>query len=284
MVIPLPHAVIENGQVVADSHPRLRVPWWSFAKTLIAAAVLSEPGFDLDRPEIEGLSLRHLLANQSGLADYGPLEAYHAAVARGDEPWSFDEVRTRAGGLLPLWPPGTDWSYSNIGYGLVVRWLEARHGCDLGQILRKGVLAPEPAAQPSIALVPEDLGGTEIGNARNYHPGWVYHRLLTGSLASAGLALDGLMEGRLLPAGALTNPSDIWPLPHHNRPPWIGAAYGLGVMAPTLSMGRQVFGHTGGGPGSQIAVYWRPGRTVVTFGTGEAADRVETEAASLLEA
>ena len=57
----LPHSVIENGQVVADSHPQLLVPWWSFAKTLIAAAVLSEPGIDLDRAEIEGLSLRHLL-------------------------------------------------------------------------------------------------------------------------------------------------------------------------------------------------------------------------------
>lgn len=284
MALILPYALVENGQVVANSHPRLRVPWWSFAKTLIAAAVLYEPDLDLDRPEIEGLSLRHLLANQSGLADYGPLKAYHAAVAQGDQPWSFAEVRRRAGGLVPLWPPGSDWSYSNVGYGLVVRWLEARHGMDLGGILQQGVLVPEPKSHPDLALVPADLQDVEMGADQGYHPGWVYHRLLTGTLSAAALALDGLMEGRLLPKGRLNKPRDIWPLPLHNRPPWGDAAYGLGVMAPALASGQQVIGHTGGGPDSQIAVYWRPGRTVVTFGTGTVGNRVETEAAIRLEA
>ena len=284
MVFTLPYALIENGQVVANSHPQLRVPWWSFGKTLIAAAVLREPDLDLDCPEIEGLSLRHLLGNRSGLADYGPVKAYHAAVARRDAPWTFDEVRTRAKGLAPQWPPGSDWSYSNIGYGLVVRWLEARHQCDLAEILRRGVLAMAPDAHPDLALCPADLVGVEMGADQGYHPGWVYHRLLTGPLSAAGLALDGLMEGGLLPRGALSDPDDIWPLPQHNRPPWGHAAYGLGVMAPDLASGQQVIGHTGGGPDSQIAVYWRPGRTVVTFGTGTDGDRVESEAALWLEA
>lgn len=284
MALILPYALVEDGQVVANSHPQLRVPWWSFGKTLIAAAVLSESELDLDRPEIEGLSLRHLLGNRSGLADYGPVKAYHEAVARRDAPWSFEEVRIQANGLLPSWPPGSDWSYSNIGYGMVVRWLEARHERDLGEILRRGVLAPAPDAHPDLALSPADLVGVEMGADEGYHPGWVYHRLLTGPLSAAGLALDGLMEGRLLPRGSLNKPADIWPLPLHNRPPWGHAAYGLGVMAPDLASGQQVIGHTGGGPDSQIAVYWRPGRTVVTFGSGTDGNRVETEAAIRLEA
>jgi CubicO group peptidase (beta-lactamase class C family) len=63
------------------------VPWWSFTKTLIAAAALrlAERGrLALDEP-LTGLPYtpRQLLQHRAGVGDYGQLPDYQAAVARG---------------------------------------------------------------------------------------------------------------------------------------------------------------------------------------------------------
>lgn len=72
--------MVVDGEVTASQQDSdLRVPWWSFGKTVIAAAALvlvRDRVLALD-DAIDGqaYTLRQLLQHQAGLADYGPLPA-----------------------------------------------------------------------------------------------------------------------------------------------------------------------------------------------------------------
>jgi hypothetical protein len=69
--------------------------------------------------------------------------------------------------------------------------------------------------------------------------------------------------------------------------PWKTPAYGLGLMIGNVKGGPLLAGHTGGGPGSVMAVYHRldAGRavTAATFEAGGEDGTVETACVGLLE-
>lgn len=280
-------ALLGGGAVVREREADVVVPWWSFTKTLLAAAALRlvETGaLRLDEPlPNRAWSLRHLLRHTSGLPDYGGLGDYHAAVARGEEPWTPAALRRRAGADRPLFAPGEGWSYSNIGYLEVRDLIEAATGRSLGAALDRLVLDPLDVAGARVAVTPGDLAGVEMGPAAGYHPGWVCHGLVVGPVRDAARALHGLTSGRLLAPGTLAEMRAGQPLPQHTRPPWRMAAYGLGLMTPETADGRLALGHTGGGPGSQIAVYQLADadRTIALF---DDAPGVDIESAAIAEA
>jgi hypothetical protein len=96
-----------------------------------------------------------------------------------------------------------------------------------------------------------------MGTARLYHPGWVYHGLLVGPLCEAARLLDRLLGGSLLPPGLMQEMR----LAHAVGPaiqgrPFIASGYGLGLMTD-MAAPDPPEGHTGGGPGTTIAVYRR---------------------------
>jgi hypothetical protein len=68
--------------------------------------------------------------------------------------------------------------------------------------------------------------------------------------------------------------------------PWTIPGYGLGVMMGETTGGLRVAGHTGGGPGSTIAVYRdlksETGRMAAFFRTGEDQSPTEEGAFALL--
>src|SRR5262245_6710567 len=130
---------IGDGQLAGDLDAS-PVPWWSVAKTCIAAAalILSERGkLELDEP-IAGrpFTLRHLLRHDAGLRDYAELPEYFAAVKRGEVPWSDDDLLQRVGVDTLAYQPGVGWTYSNAGYLLVRRAIEAAYGASLDTALR----------------------------------------------------------------------------------------------------------------------------------------------------
>ena len=276
-------ALVAGGKVVREDGGDVVVPWWSFTKTLIAAAAmrLAAAGeIELDA-EVEGrgFSIRQVLRHEAGLPDYGGLAAYHQAVAAGEAPWSRPSIVERAG--RPIFAAGQGWAYSNIGYLWLRELIEQRRGPNA---IAELVLAPLGLTQSRLARTPGDLDDVRMGQAAGYHPGWVYHGLVVGPVREAALALDRL--GGLVGETGLAAMREATSLPQVRRPPWRLAAYGLGMMAPQLPDGSTVYGHTGGGPGSGIAVYRHDGsgRTVAVFALKEDSAAVEGPAADMLQA
>jgi CubicO group peptidase (beta-lactamase class C family) len=256
-------AVIEAGVLTQAQGLAQPVPWWSFTKTVLASAALAlvrDGRLALDdavpgRP----YTLRQLLQHRAGAANYGGLAAYHEAVARGDAPWPVDVLleRTDAGRLR--YAPGHGWDYSNIGYLMVRTLIEQTTGDDLDTALSRLVLRPLGVAEARIVRTPADLAGVAVGSASSYHPGWVYHGLLAGPLRDAAVLLDRLMTGSLLPPHLLEAMADPHPIggPFPGRP-FKTPGFGLGLTVGIASSGSKAMGHTGGGPGSVIAVYHQP--------------------------
>ncbi|MGH6955512.1 MAG: serine hydrolase [Caulobacteraceae bacterium] len=172
-------------------------------------------------------------------------------MAGAGEPWPVAEVMRR--GLAGIASDGA-WRYSNIGYAFAGAILAAETGMALGRALQALVLEPAGAVSAGLADTRGDLKDVS-GVAAGYHPGWVYHRLLVGELGDAARVLDALLRGRIIGEAALAELRCARALPEFRTALWDEPAYGLGVMAPRLADGRRLIGHTGDGPGSQIAVY-----------------------------
>jgi CubicO group peptidase (beta-lactamase class C family) len=277
-------AIVENGALGESRGADTVVPWWSFTKTVIATAALAlvrDGRLALDAP-LDGrpFTLRQLLRHQAGVAEYGALAAYHAAVARDEEPWPVAMLRERADADRLRYPPGEGWIYSNIGYLFVRELIEETVGEELNTALRALVLAPLGIDGPRIARARADLAEVAIG--RSYHPGWVYHGLMVGRLSDAALLLERLLTSDLLPAAlheAMRRAYTIAADAKEGR--WHTARYGLGLMSGIARNGDAVLGHTGGGPGSAIAVYRvmaAPPFTAAVFRPGEEAAPVEEAA------
>ncbi|MBV8916148.1 MAG: beta-lactamase family protein [Acetobacteraceae bacterium] len=252
-------ATVERGEV-STAGDASHVPWWSFTKTVIAAAALAlvrDGALALDRPAAgKPYTLRQLLQHTAGLGDYAELADYHAAVARGDDPWPVDELLRRCRADELRCAPGGGWRYSNIGYLAARGMIERATGMPLDAALQRAVLAPLGIGLTRLARERADLDTVAMGAADGYHPGWVYHGLLVGPLHEAALLLDRLIGGSLLPPGLIREMATARlvgsAIPGR---PWRAPGYGLGVMVEADSGGP--LGHTGAGPGSTIAVYRR---------------------------
>jgi D-alanyl-D-alanine carboxypeptidase len=268
--------VIVSAQIAGDiestSGPDdLLVPWWSFAKAVLAASAFrlaQERRLELDAA-LPGkpFTVRQLLAHRAGVPDYGGLADYHAAVARGDDPWPVDELLSRTHADQLLFAPGHGWSYSNIGYLFVRRQIEKVTNGTLDAALRETIFAP--LAIGSARLATESSGAPWL-DALDYNPGWVYHGLIVGTALDAARLLHRLFTSDFLTPQSRTVMLDSVSLPIAvpDRP-FVRPTPGTGLMIDPK--GPQGFwaGHTGGGPGSVAAVYhFRdlvPPRTVAAF-------------------
>ncbi|MDP3635157.1 serine hydrolase [Phenylobacterium sp.] len=248
-------AYVIDASGEGDGPTGVRVPWWSFTKTLLAIAIFraAEDGLvGLDEPVGPGaFSLRQLLRHTAGLPDYGDWPDYHHAVAAGGEPWPSSAVIER--GIASASPPG-DWAYSNIGYAIAGALLTQATGRGLGELLSLYVFGPAGAVSARLAETPGDLAEVR-GITRGYHPAWVYHGLVIGELRDAARVIRALQGGDLVSSPSLQGMLDLTDLPQFRTALWHEPSYGAGVMAPRLANGQRLVGHTGGGPTSAIAVY-----------------------------
>lgn len=254
------YALIQNGELISDEKTPAIVPWWSFTKTVIAAAALilvRDKILFLDEPCPEkAYTLRQLLQHEAGLADYGTLTDYHASVKAGIPPWTVEELLARVDVSNAASASESNWAYSNIGYLHVRQLIEHSLDESLDSALDRLIFRPLGLHQTRVANFPGDLLDVVMGDVQNYHPGWVYHGLAVGPLTDAVVMLRELMNGSLVPDHLLTEMLKIRMLggPIADRP-WTSPGYGLGVMAGGTDNNISVIGHTGGGPGSTIAVY-----------------------------
>ncbi|MBM6595670.1 serine hydrolase domain-containing protein [Microvirga pudoricolor] len=281
--------VLERGEVVAERDADLVVPWWSFTKTAIAAlalALVEEGRLSLDNllPG-HSFTLRQLLQHRSGLPDYGGLAAYHDAVLRDGDPWTPEELLDRIDARRLRYEPGLGWAYSNVGYWHIRRLIEMATDENLDCALQQKLLKPMGLAGVGLAERRADLRSVEMGEVRGYHPGWVYHGLVCGPLRAAARLMDGLMRGGFLSSPSLRAMLDAHrlggPIPGRD---WESSGYGLGLMIGRTKGGVAVRGHTGGGPGSTVAVYdsSETDRTAAVFSTSVDENASENKALALL--
>ena len=247
----------EGSPVTGES--RALFPWWSITKTVLAAAALrlvDEGRLSLDSPfKDRRYTLRHLLQHTAGVNTYGG-PSYHGAVAAGDPVWPVEDLLARLDADTLLFEPGNGWSYSNVGYLFVRQLIEETTGTHIDASLRKLVFEPMDLQHTRIATTLDDLGLTKWGNAKGYDPGWVYHSLLIGPPSDAVSFLRRLFARGFLSAKSARAMRQVYALGDEvPGRPWRKTGYGLGLMIGTMVSGGQVYGHSGGGPGSTSALY-----------------------------
>ena len=218
-------------------------------------------------PHADIITLRHLLRHASGLPDYGGLAQYHAAVRRGDAPWTDAEFLEYTQADTLLFPPGLGWSYSNIGYMVVRQLLETVQTAPLNTILRAAIFAPlgllatyvvtsdEQLAQ--LTFCPSgSLGITEepLPVDINYHIDWVSHRAIASNVTESAIFFDALFDERIISRALLREMSTSTPHPRMPFRPFVRPGYGMGLQIDHGWPSGPIYGHSGGGPGAQIAV------------------------------
>ena len=245
------------------------LPWWSFTKTVLAIALLrlsEQQRVSLDEG-VEGMPYTpaQLLRHEAGLPDYGSLPGYHAAVDARMSPWSIDDLLTAVEADRLRFDPGLGWAYSNIGYLQVARLIEKISQGPLAVALADLVFIPAGLATARLAVTKADLAGVCMGDAVDYHPGWVYHGLVVGTATDAACLLRRLLSGHLVSPKSLARMLEHRALPQFRSETHPDPAYGMGLMMRATNPLAHPIGHSGGGPGSRIAVYAQQGTTCAVW-------------------
>jgi CubicO group peptidase (beta-lactamase class C family) len=266
-------------------------PWWSFTKTVLAVAALRlvEAGrLDLDAPRPERpYTLRQLLTHRAGVPNYGKLDAYHAAVARGEDAWSRERLLQVVDADRLDFEPGTAWSYSNVGYLFARDAVEEAAGLPLAEALRELVLDPLGLDQVRLATSRADFAEMFWAHLRAYDPRWVYHGCLIGPPADAARLLHAILCGGVLSEASLGQMLGRFTPLGGSLPgrPVTQQGYGLGVMIGRMGEAGRVIGHNGAGPGSVNAICHFPDLprpvTVAVFTDGEDEGPAEYEALAI---
>lgn len=247
----------------------------SLTKPMVALAVLAlaEAGeLDVDRavstwvPDAPApaATVAQFLAHTSGL----PAEPAGPWWERAGGPSWEALVAPRT---APLFPAGTRFHYSNLGYGVLGRLLEVVSGQAWNVALDDLVLRPlgltttsrtPPAgAATGVAVHPTaDLVHAEP--VPDYRAMGAAGELWStpSDLVRLGSALAGLTPGVLGPAGLARM---VGPVAFADvvDEPWV-TGYGLGVQV-TNESGRRRLGHPGSVPGFTADLRWEPGTGVV---------------------
>ena len=245
------------------------VPWWSFTKTALAIALLrlSERGrISLDEAvDDKPYTPVQLLRHEAGLSDYGFLSRYHGDVEAGLLPWSVDDLLKAVEAERLRYPPGQGWAYSNVGYLKVAKLIERTSERHLADALADLVFSPAKLSTARLATTPNDLADVCMGDVAGYHPGWVYHGLIVGTVMDAARLLRSLFKGDLVKPETLSRMLVSVPLPQFRSELLPDPAYGLGLMQRATDPLAHPIGHSGGGPGSRIAAYAQRGMTSVIW-------------------
>jgi D-alanyl-D-alanine carboxypeptidase len=251
-------------------------PIYSITKTLTAICVLrlcergeiavdapasrSLPDVDLPR----AITIEHLLRHTSGLGDYGYLPQYHAAVrAHPDQPWTRQQYLDAVLPRGPLFPPGARFSYSNVGYMLLVDLLERVTGDSFARALATCVVAPLSLRATSVLETLDDLArcvpgfGTEVTadgslvDVRGrYHPGWCAPRVVASTVEEVTRVFEALFAGELLKPSTLEQMLMTVPL---SSEPSETIGVGMGIYSDAAAPGGSNCHHGGGGPGYDLS-------------------------------
>jgi D-alanyl-D-alanine carboxypeptidase len=286
-------------------------PIYSITKTLTAICVLRLVEIGSLRlgdpvrqwlPEVDvpaTITLTHLLRHTSGLRDYGALTEYHHAVrTHPGRPWTREQFLDA---VLPqglLFAPGESFSYSNVGYMLLIDIVERVTGRTFARVLDDFVAMPLALQRTSMLEDIDDLArsvpgfGSEltpdghIVDVRGrYHPGWCAPRLAASTAEDITGVFDALIAGDVLAADMLTQMLTLVPL---SGEPDESIGGGMGVYCDRASRWGRNYHHGGGGPGYDLGATVYPatplGRvSIAVFVNSSCGPRATDHEATLIE-
>lgn len=286
-IITLGVADRQTGREVAPTSPFRSA---STLKMVVAAAILRQAGTDqipLDTPIgnlapdlpafLHPITLHQLLTHTAGLVDrtddFGRLDG---AALR-------DAILSLEDDTLYL-PPGTAFSYSNIGYNIAGYVLEKMANEPFDVALERLVLSPlsmdhstfETARAQALGWAAPHWQGTPLErnpeNRAEWPSGMMYTSAADVGRFLAALMQDGIIDGeRVWPAGL----SERLVTDHvRAEETATGFGYGYGVMIGTFA-GRRAWFHSGGLPGYRANVLALPddNLAIALLANGEGFDR-----------
>ena len=226
-------------------------------------------------PDGRAITLRMLLNHTSGLSDYTEDTALLPSILGKDRrPWTSAQLLALGVRHDPLFPPGTQWSYSNTNYAAIGAVLEKVTGKSPADLVRDRIARPlhlkhtyyatdstwhgphargyEPDAAhmpPEVPAEFREYAGVHVDghvNVSDNNPSW-------GGAAGAMVSnapdwsrfYTALMSGELLPAAQLAQLRTTVPI-FPDQPD--GPGYGLGIETAATECGT-VWSHDGGIPG-----------------------------------
>ncbi len=270
-----------GGLVGADAaRTAFRIASCTKSFTAAAALLLADEGLlDLDEPLADALDTPLRILGPDGPAPTVRDALTMRAGFPTDDPWgdrqeplshtAFAELLAR--GVRAVWPAGSHYEYSNLGYAIVGRIIGLRAGAPYRRVVETRLLEPL------------GLGGTgfdsSVGNAvTGYRPGPSGWEPLPFSAPGAFSPIGGLfstvrdlarwcavLAGSIDAAGVL--PAHLTERMRHPDTPIAGdvtgdgpwQAYGLGLMVRSDGAGRLFVGHSGGYPGFTTRMEWEQG-------------------------
>ncbi len=266
------------------------IPWWSFGKTVLATCILrlvEENKLDLQGQYFNNkATLIQVLRHEAGYGDYGYESIYQKAVDQNESPWTFDEMIEKTNNEALIFDPGSHWQYSNIAYYHLRRLIEETTKLSITEALNNLIFHAIGIMGVKVAKSKEDLELCRYVS-KDYHPKWLYHGMLIGSLKAACQFLNHLSKGRILSKETLEVMQDIYPLNFSvGHRPWQQPAYALGLMVDNRKDEKYSYGHTGMGPDSVISVYHfpklQPPKTIAVIMDTDDQSQVENMLVSLL--
>ena len=254
------------------------------------ASIVPEVRIDNPWEGTEPVRVRHLLEHTAGFDDMHFNEIY---VLDGAPDRPLDEALLRNPASRRVrWRPGTRMAYSNPGYAVAGRVVEAVAGKPFDTFIRERIFTPLSMSAstfsgdvdaPALAQGYDTRSGPPVGRRRiHLRPAGALH----SSPRELGLFVEMLLNWGELRGGYVIDPEYLsnmeWPRTTAAAKAGVRAGYGLGIYS-TTDLPFHVLGHQGGIDGFLSAYGYSPSRDVgfVVLLNGTYAPDVLTRLSSL---
>ncbi|MFA4878311.1 MAG: serine hydrolase domain-containing protein [Methanoregula sp.] len=222
-----------------------------------------EPGLVARIPNGHAITIRQLLDHTSGIADYNETAINLRELSDPDTPVPYQAGLTMGLQDSPLYPPGTNYTYSNVNYILLTLIVDKAAGVPYEDYATRKILVPaglnETFFQHTNHIPGPHMRATMPagdGSFMDFTDCYVLFDRGAGDIVSTAADLNrfhrALREGKIINRSSLAR-MEI-PTPQSGK-----AGYGLGYATERISPSNvTVQGHTGGYPGSFTFWYYLP--------------------------
>ena len=238
-------------------------------------------------PDSNVITIRQLLDHTSGIADYDEDAIILEEYMSPDTPVPYQEGMRQGLDAGPLYPPGANYTYSNVNYILLTLIIDEAAGVPYEDYVIRNILVPAGMNDtfvhrtnhipgPHMRALESDADGTIMDFSDLY----IQFDRGAGDIVSTTADLNRFH--RALRSGALIGPASLAAMENVSpQSQKIGMVPGLGEMSAgcgygyfmqqNASEGLTLYGHTGGHYGSYtILYYWAEKDTCIAMNSNSA--------------